>query len=425
LTDPLFNSPCTGADGLPVAAPGITDPASCTNQNFSANSDFEAGLLPYDLTRSGQLFQFQGRTDIKQEAAYIQDAANLGKLTLMMGLRADNYSGLSHRFALQPRIGLSYLLSKTQTVLRASYGRTLETPYNDNLIISSATGRGGLANEGFGAQSIPLTPGVRNQFDVGFQQAVGRRLSIDANYEWRVTSPDFDSDALLETPLVFPTSWRKSKIDGATARVVFPEYHGFSTFVALGHLRTRFFGPETGGLLFEGTTSTSAFRIDQDQAFQQTTHFQYQPFKKGPWVAFTWRYDSGVVVDSVPDFASALKLTADQQSAIGLFCGTEVATLSHAIRTCSAPQFGAIRLRIPAAGTENDDLNPARVAPRHLFDVGSGIEDILRTDTYKVNLRVSVINLTNNAALYNFLSSFSGTHFVTPRSYRMGLGFSF
>jgi hypothetical protein len=130
-------------------------------------------------------------------------------------------------------------------------------------------------------------------------------------------------------------------------------------------------------------------------------------------------------VDSVPDFASALKLTADQQSAIGLFCGTEVATLSHAIRTCSAPQFGAIRLRIPAAGTENDDLNPARVAPRHLFDVGSGIEDILRTDTYKVNLRVSVINLTNNAALYNFLSSFSGTHFVTPRSYRMGLGFSF
>jgi hypothetical protein len=26
-----------------------------------------------------------------------------------------------------------------------------------------------------------------------------------------------------------------------------------------------------------------------------------------------------------------------------------------------------------------------------------------------------VINLTNRIALYNFLSTFSGTHFVTPR----------
>jgi hypothetical protein len=28
-------------------------------------------------------------------------------------------------------------------------------------------------------------------------------------------------------------------------------------------------------------------------------------------------------------------------------------------------------------------------------------------------------------ALYNFLSTFSGTHFVTPRSYQVELGFVF
>jgi hypothetical protein len=27
-----------------------------------------------------------------------------------------------------------------------------------------------------------------------------------------------------------------------------------------------------------------------------------------------------------------------------------------------------------------------------------------------------VVNVTNKVALYNFLSSFSGTHFVTPRA---------
>jgi hypothetical protein len=36
-----------------------------------------------------------------------------------------------------------------------------------------------------------------------------------------------------------------------------------------------------------------------------------------------------------------------------------------------------------------------------------------------------VVNLTNHVALYNFLSTFSGTHFVTPRAYQARIGFSF
>jgi len=36
-----------------------------------------------------------------------------------------------------------------------------------------------------------------------------------------------------------------------------------------------------------------------------------------------------------------------------------------------------------------------------------------------------VINLTNEVALYNFLSTFSGTHFVTPRTYTAEVGFHF
>jgi len=33
--------------------------------------------------------------------------------------------------------------------------------------------------------------------------------------------------------------------------------------------------------------------------------------------------------------------------------------------------------------------------------------------------------LDNKVALYNFLSTFSGTHFVTPRTYTAELGFHF
>jgi len=74
-------------------------------------------------------------------------------------------------------------------------------------------------------------------------------------------------------------------------------------------------------------------------------------------------------------------------------------------------------VRIPAAGTENDDSNPPRIAPRHLFDVGTGVDNIFHQDRYKTNLTFTVVNLTNKVALYNVLSTFSGTHFVTPRTY--------
>jgi len=69
--------------------------------------------------------------------------------------------------------------------------------------------------------------------------------------------------------------------------------------------------------------------------------------------------------------------------------------------------------------------NPPRIAPRHLFDVGLGIDNLLRTEKAKVKVRFSVINLTNQEALYNFLSTFSGTHFVTPRAYQVHVGVSF
>jgi hypothetical protein len=40
-------------------------------------------------------------------------------------------------------------------------------------------------------------------------------------------------------------------------------------------------------------------------------------------------------------------------------------------------------------------------------------------------LRFSVINLTDKVALYNFLSTFSGTHFVAPRTYQLQAGWTF
>ncbi len=53
-------------------------------------------------------------------------------------------------------------------------------------------------------------------------------------------------------------------------------------------------------------------------------------------------------------------------------------------------------------GTEDDDHNPPRIAPRHLFDLSVGTDNLFHTDRTRVTLRLTAINLTNREALYNF-----------------------
>jgi hypothetical protein len=60
-----------------------------------------------------------------------------------------------------------------------------------------------------------------------------------------------------------------------------------------------------------------------------------------------------------------------------------------------------------------------------VFDASVGDDDLFHGDRYKWSLRLTAINLTNKVALYNFLSTFSGTHFVAPRTYTAELGFHF
>ena len=55
----------------------------------------------------------------------------------------------------------------------------------------------------------------------------------------------------------------------------------------------------------------------------------------------------------------------------------------------------------------------------------SGDDNIFRGDRYKWSLRLTAINITNKEAVYNFLSTFSGTHYVTPRAFTAEVGFHF
>ena len=83
---------------------------------------------------------------------------------------------------------------------------------------------------------------------------------------------------------------------------------------------------------------------------------------------------------------------------------------------CPASEFASSLINIPAPGTGDNDKNPQRIAPRNLFDATLGKDNIFHRDHFKINLDLTAINVTNKYALYNFLSTFSGTHYVTPRA---------
>jgi hypothetical protein len=426
LTDPGFNPVCLTKSGDPVTIPTLTNPNNCARAGFVANEALLPGLVPYDLSRKGSPFVFRDRDTIHDTAFYAQDQITLGSLNVNLGVRVEHYAGLASDTQALPRAGLSYLIKPTGTVLRVAYSRTMETPYNENLLLSSATGVGGLATNVFGAfGATPLQPGHRNQYNAGFQQAIDKYLLLDADYYWKYTNNAYDFDLLFDTPIAFPISWKKSKLDGVSVRLSTTNIHGFQAYTTIGHTRSRYFGPENGGLAFNSPVDAPVFRIDHDQAFQQTTHLRYQRPNNGPWAAFTWRYDSGLVAGAVTSLDDALALSGDQQQQIGFFCGNQVATLNSPISACATSNFGATRLKIPAPGTEDDDHNPPRIAPRHLFDLAVGTDNLLKTEGYRVTLRGTVTNLTNKVALYNFLSTFSGTHFVAPRAWQASIGIVF
>ena len=450
LVNSTINAPCVDADGNPL--PGYASPEQCTGA-ASPNANFNSVLAPYDLTRGGTQFNYFGHADIKELALYAQDQIKAGDWLFNVGIRGDLYNGLTKASQAEPRLGVAYTVKQTNTVLRVSYARTLESPFNENLVLSSQGCENAvlspllLCTPGV---SGTLQPGFRNEFHAGLQQAFGKNFVFSGDYIWKYTHNAFDFSTLGNTPITFPIDWHNSKIPGFTLRADVPNFHNISAFVVMSSVAARFFPPQVAGAGATVGQSGLPFRIDHDERFNQTTHVQYQaPFKIGkieaPWAGINWRFDSGLTAGSVPcfnptganspcggtiingqDYINLSSLTADEQFQAGLTCNGVAATPTAALpNLCLANQLTSQLVKIPAPNTENDDKNPPRIAPRNLFDASLGQDNLFNGDRYKWSLRLTAVNFTNKYALYNFLSTFSGTHYVTPRALTAEVGFHF
>jgi hypothetical protein len=478
IVNPTFNAVCLNADGSANTNPFLMNPSNCTGA-LTPNPNYDPLLACYDLTRLGSLpasngcptntssrYTFNGHADIRQISPYVEDLIRWKDFTFRVGLRGDYYYGITKFGQVEPRAGISYRFKPTNTVLSFSYARTTETPFNENLVLSSLGCNDPVVNDimaaiqGYPCLTAPLIPGARKEFHAGLQQAIGRYFVLSGEYIWRYTDRAYDFSVFANTPITYPIEWTRSKIPGVAIRGSIPNYHGFSAFVVMSHVAARFFSPQVSGI---GATPSSSgvggvFRIDHDENFNETTHLQYQIGKRGPWIGFNWRFDSGLVAGATPCVAdtgtcfqstpiaeggnadipagevalvntvNGLPLTADQEFQAGLTCDGKAAApnpLGPALATCDAAGLGSTKISIPSPGTENDDHNPQRIQERNLFDVAIGHDNLFHGDRYKWSAQFQIINLTNADVLYNFLSTFSGTHYVTPRAFTGTIGFHF
>jgi len=270
IVDPTYLPSLVDKQGLPCFVGGVALDAPCTT------------LLPFDLTRGGGLYDFNGHTDVKELALFAQDTISAGNWSFSLGLRGDVYNGFSSAWQVEPRVGMAYNIKPSSTVLRISYARTLETPFNENLVLSNNGCDSAVIAALVPCVPANLNPGFRNEFHAGLQQAFGRYLVFDGEYIWKYTHNGYDFSVLGNTPITFPIEWHNSKIPGYAASVHMPNFHGLTAGVVFSSVAARFFPPQVGGLGATVGKNGLPFRIDHDEKFNQSTHLQYQPWQRAP-----------------------------------------------------------------------------------------------------------------------------------------------
>lgn len=360
-----------------------------TSAGFNApgSRGFNDGLLPYDLTRGGQMFQFHGQRSGLLASSFVQDSIQWQRWSFSLGLRYDYYRLLVAGNQIQPRLGAAFHVKETGTVLRASYNRNYQTPPNENLLLSSSEEASRLAPESvrqaLGQSFAPLRAQRENVYEVGLQQSLGGRAGLNASFYHKDSRDQQDNNNFFNTGVIFPVTLARIRVNGVEARVTLPPVRGLTATVSATHARAVSDPPFTGGLFLGQDAvdllSAGPFVIDHDQklSLQTTTHYT---ISRRWWASASARYDSGLVANP----SDPAVVAAD-------------------------PDFRDLLPYVKLGQT------PARVRAHTITDVAIGYQRSRGQERHwEVQLQVN--NVFGVTALHNFQSVFVGTRVVAPRS---------
>ncbi len=327
---------------------------------------------------SGQLNNFNDSIKPRLNSAFSQVNYHQGPWKLALGLRADQYSYRDYKTSeLQPRLGVSYRFDQTNSLIRASYDRLLIIPDNEFLAISS---RGNI-----------LKPELQNSMAIGIEQGLGSWGRIFVEYWDKQAKNAADAEQLFNTGILFPIHLDKGNYRGWNFRFD-ARHEDWSSFLSLGKTRAIFVAPFTGGLLLEEAEFSpgTAFLIDHDQELAAVLGLRYQ--KDNTYVQVMGRYDSGLVAGDPADGT-----------------GTDYSFGIPYVEEVNDPTFGSI----------------FRIKPRTIWSVSVGFRVVEFDKKRNIDVGLDALNIFDKKGLYNFLSVFSGTHVIPPRTFNIRIKYQF
>ncbi len=347
-------------------------------------------LYAYTSVGGGNIFHFDDRITPTLASAYLQDELKSGNWYLAAGLRYDRYTGRNYtQGELQPRLGLSYTLP-SGTLLRAVYDRLMITPENENLALSTSQ-QVWTATSGLTTPVAQLRPEMQDSFLVGVEQQLGKVAKVSLEYWWKNSTNAADNSQFLNTGVLFPIAAAKGRFHGMDLRFDVIPVNGWSGYLSAGTVRTIFYDPTVGGLDAASTANdTNPYLIDHDQKLTMQLGLRYE--RKGFYGQVIGRYDSGLEA-------------GDPTSVAG------------------NPDFD---FGIPYVRLEHDSLvgDNYRMKPRTVWNVSLGKEFKLG-GTKALLTSADLLNVFDEKALYNFLSTFGGTHVIPPRTLAVRVKYRF
>ena len=364
----------------------ITDPAS---EGIGPGDP----RFPYTPAGGGNLFQFDDRITPVLASGFIQDDLKAGGANFGLGLRYDVYTLRGEVQAQwQPRLGAAWHSAATGTQFRAVYDRLLITPENEGLAVSTSQ-QVWSATSGLDTPVARLRPERQDSWLAGLDQQLGKRVKATLEYWWKASVDAADNAQFLNTGLLYPIAAARGRFHGVNLRVDLVPTRGWSGYLSAGSARTLFYNPTVGGLAAAATAgNTLPYLIDHDQKLTLQTALRFE--RQGCFGQATCRYDSGLVagdptqkgIPGNPDYA-----------------------------------FG-----LPFVHPEHDSLTGDywRVAPRTVWDLNAG-KTFALAGGRSLEADANLLNVFDEKALYNFLSTFGGTHVIPPRTLAVRIKYRF
>jgi hypothetical protein len=345
-------------------------------------------LYAYTPAGGGKVFRLDARLTPTLTSAYIQNDIHLGQFFLALGLRHDAYTvaDISDNL-LQPRIGLSYHVRATGTVLRASYDRLMILREHENLALSLSQQAWDLGPNA-GSPRQPLRPERQHSTSYGVEQQLGTAGRVMVEYWEKQSRNAGDNAQFLNTGVLFPVGADRGIFRGMNLRLDLVPVRGWSAYLSLGRTRAIFQAPLVGGLQLEAPEAAPGerFLIDHDQKLSAQVGLSFE--REGFTAQVVGRHDSGLVAKD----PAAVAGDADYA-------------------------FGARLVRLDSEGTW-------RIKPRTTWDLSAGQSWKLQ-GSRRFFAGLSLLNATDERGLYNFLSTFGGTHVIPPRTLAARVKWSF